>query len=75
MGNYFYAETLIGMTVKRAEIYIKENTVYLDANHTKYKISEIRIIYPKGMYTKDYCLNRLEVRTENNVIIEILGSG
>ena len=75
MGNNIYAETLIGMTIPKAQKFIDENTVYLDVNHTKHRIMEIREIYYREFYNTDYCLNRLNVRVKNNIITHILSSG
>jgi hypothetical protein len=76
MGNTIYAESLKGMSVENAKQFITENNVYFDVNNTKYKIGEIRIIYPDALYTMDYCPSRLEVKVDTDKIItEILGTG
>jgi len=75
MGSKVYAEALIGMTIPRAKRFVEENTVYFDENNTKYRISTFREIIPNGIYTMDYCPNRLSVKTENDVIVEILRMG
>jgi hypothetical protein len=76
MGNTLYADTLIGMTLKTAKKFITDNYVYfIDTTGTKYKITIIREIVLNGIYTKDDCPNRLNVETENDVIITILGNG
>jgi len=75
MGNYVFADTLIGMTIDDAREYLENNKVYLDTDNTKYRLLRIRVIYPNGMYTKDYCPNRVHVLTSNGVITKISGSG
>ena len=67
MGNYVYAETLIGMTIPIATKYIKENSVYL--GNSTYKITEIRPISPNGIYTKECCPNTLDVTIDQYGII------
>lgn len=74
MGNTIYAEALIGMTVTRAERFIKENTVYCSPKYCKYKISQIRVVASND---EDFCVekndvsDRLDVKIKDNVITEV----
>lgn len=74
MGNAIYAKTLIGMSIKKAEKFIKENIVYFDADHTKYRIMEIRPIYSYEYWTIDCRHNRLNVEVEGKCISNIIST-
>ena len=73
MGNYMYAETLIGMTIPRAERFVKENNVYHNPDDCKFRVDEIR--NREGFVTMDYCRTRLNVKTNNGIIVEIVDMG
>lgn len=74
MGNTLYADSLIGMTIPEAEKFIRENIIYIDADNTAYRISKISVSN-NDICTADYCLNRLNVEVEQNVISKILNIG
>jgi len=75
MDNKIYPEALVGMTISIAERFINENIVYFDETHTTYRIMKIRKMYYGVPDTLAYYRDRLNVRTKNDVIVEILEMG
>lgn len=75
MSNIYYSDSLIGKTVSEAYTFLEENIVYLNASALKYRITELREFVPKGIYTSDYCENRLWIVLKNEIIVEVGPTG
>jgi hypothetical protein len=78
LGNTIYADTLIGMTISKAERFIQKNNVYFDSTEKNNRIREIRIEIRDGEglpLDMSYRYSRLNVNVDKYVITKINGKG
>ena len=68
-----YSNDLLGLTIQQAEIFLEENCVYFDINHTEYALLNIKVLEPHMIYSSDHLIGQVQVQIENDVIVRVLG--
>ena len=78
--SFYLSGTLLGMSLSQAKEFINTHPVYYDIKHAKHKVNtstltDIRVIEPGHIYTKEYVPTRINVTVDQDIITEILSCG